>query len=184
MPGGLRVSEPEREIIVELVVIMPQPVQDSDRSEIREFITEQWQASHVCVRDKLYQPHECEGFIERREGKIVGLVTFEQQGDSILMITQNSTLPGAGIGSSLVLRVIEEARKRQARRIWLTTTNDNLKSMGFYQRMGFRLVAVHRDAVTHGRQDFKPEVPETGQNGLPIYDEIEMELILQPSIPG
>ncbi len=179
-----RGAEPEQEILIDYVVVMPEPVRDSDRDEIREFVTEQWQASHVCVRDKLYQPHECEGFIERREGKIVGLVTFQQQGDSILMITQNSTLPGAGIGSSLTLRVIEEARKRRTRRIWLTTTNDNLKSMGFYQRMGFRLVAVHRDAVTNARHAIKPEVPETGRHGLPIYDEIEMELILKPSIPG
>ena len=95
---------------------------------------------------------------------------------------QNSIEPGAGIGASLVLKIIEEARKRKIRRIWLTTTNDNLKSIGFYQRMGFRLVAVHRDAVIGGRQSLKPELPEFGVNGLPILDEIEMELILEPAL--
>ncbi len=109
-------------------------------------------------------------------------MTYEQQGDAILMITQNSIEPGAGIGASLVLKVIEEARKRKVRRIWLTTTNDNLKSIGFYQRMGFRLVAVYRDAVIGGRQSLKPELPEFGVEGLPILDEIEMELILEPAL--
>ncbi len=161
---------------------MPEPIQDSDRDAIREFIIEHWHAPHICVRDKLYYPHQAEAFIERRDGKIAALVTYEQQGDAILMITQNSIEPGAGIGASLVLKVIEEARKRKVRRIWLTTTNDNLKSIGFYQRMGFRLVAVHRDAVIGGRQSLKPELPEFGVNGLPILDEIEMELILEPAL--
>ena len=161
---------------------MPEPIQDSDRDEIREFITEHWHAPHICIRDKLYYPHQAEAFIERRDGKVSGLVTYEQQGDAILMITQNSVEPGAGIGASLVLKIIEEARKRKVRRIWLTTTNDNLKSIGFYQRMGFRLVAVHRDAVMGGRQSLKPELPEFGLNGLPILDEIEMELILEPAL--
>ncbi len=161
---------------------MPEPIQDSDRDEIREFITERWHAPHICIRDKLYYPHQAEAFIERCDGKVSALVTYEQQGDAILMITQNSIEPGAGIGASLVLKVIEEARKRKVRRIWLTTTNDNLKSMGFYQRMGFRLVAIHRDAVIGGRRSFKPELPEFGINGLPILDEIEMELILEPAL--
>ena len=161
---------------------MPEPIQDSDRGEIREFITKHWHAPHICIRDKLYYPHQAEAFIERRDGKVAGLVTYEQQGDAILMITQNSIESGAGIGASLVLKIIEEARKRKVRRIWLTTTNDNLKSIGFYQRMGFRLVAVHRDAVIGGRQSLKPELPEFGVNGLPILDEIEMELILEPSL--
>ncbi len=161
---------------------MPEPIRDSDRDMIRGFITEHWHAPHICIRDKLYYPHQAEAFIERRDGKIAALVTYEQQGDAILMITQNSTEPGAGIGASLVLKVIEEARKRKVRRIWLTTTNDNLKSIGFYQPMGFRLVAVHRDAVMGGRQSLKPELPEFGVNGLPILDEIEMELILEPAL--
>ena len=161
---------------------MPEPIQDSDRDAIRQFITEHWHAPHICIRDKLYYPHQAEAFIERRDGKIAALVTYEQQGDAILMITQNSIEPGAGIGASLVLKVIEEARKRKVRRIWLTTTNDNLKSMGFYQRMGFRLVAIHRDAVIGGRRSLKPELPEFGVNGLPILDEIEMELILEPAL--
>ena len=161
---------------------MPEPIQDSDRDAICQFITEHWHAPHICIRDKLYYPHQAEAFIERRDGKIAALVTYEQQGDAILMITQNSIEPGAGIGASLVLKVIEEARKRKVRRIWLTTTNDNLKSMGFYQRMGFRLVAVHRDVVSGGRQSLKPELPEFGVNGLPILDEIEMELILEPAL--
>ena len=143
---------------------------------------ENWYAPYVCVRDQQYRPHEAEGFIMRREGRMVGLMTYVVQDDAILVLTQNSTEPGTGIGSALVLKMIEEARRLGVGRLWLTTTNDNLKSLGFYQRMGFRMVAVYRDAVTNARKTTKPSIPETGPSGLPIRDEIELELILKPYI--
>ncbi len=156
-------------------------LRDSDRNEVQTFVQQHWHAPYVCVRDTRYYPHQDEGFVVRHHGNLVGLATFRQEGDALLMITLNSLAPGLGIGSSLVLRVIAEARRRRVRRVWLTTTNDNLKSLGFYQRMGFRLVAVYRDAVTLARRGgLKPEVPEFGLNGLPIHDEIELELLLQP----
>ena len=42
---------------------------------------------------------------------------------------------------------------------------------------GFRTVAVHSDAVSESRK-LKPEIPEIGIDGIPIRDEIEMELRL------
>jgi hypothetical protein len=49
--------------------------------------------------------------------------------------------------------------------------------MTFYQKAGFRIVAVHRDAVALARR-IKPEIPIMGENGIPIRDEIELELML------
>ncbi len=58
--------------------------------------------------------------------------------------------------------------------MWLVTTNDNLRALYFYQRRGFRIVAVHRDAVMHSRE-IKPEIPSVADNGIPILDELELE---------
>ena len=57
------------------------------------------------------------------------------------------------------------------------TTNDNTAALGFYQRRGLQQRAVHRDAVEEARR-LKPSIPETGLRGVPIQDEIELELIL------
>ena len=58
-----------------------------------------------------------------------------------------------GIGSRLLERVIEVARDAGSRRVWLTTTNDNLDALRFYQRRGFRLqslrVRCRRRGATH-----------------------------------
>jgi hypothetical protein len=59
------------------------------------------------------------------------------------------------------------------------TTNDNLGALRFYQRRGLRLVALHVGAVAESRR-LKPSIPEVGHDGIPIRDELELELELRP----
>ena len=95
------------------------------------------------------------------------------------ILTLNATLEGEGIGSSLMLNAIDRARERDCRKIWLTTTNDLLRAIGFYQRLGFRMVAINIGAVDQARK-IKPEIPRSGERGVPIHDEIVMELAIKP----
>ena len=63
------------------------------------------------------------------------------------------------------------------RRLWLITTNDNTSALRFYQRRGWDLVTVHRDAVDESRR-LKPQIPQTGDDDIPIKHELELELVL------
>jgi hypothetical protein len=78
---------------------------------------------------------------------------------------------------ALLQAVCDAARKACCNRLWLITTNDNVDALRFYQRFGFSLVALHRDAVRESRR-LKPSIPETGKDGIPIRDEIELEMQL------
>jgi GNAT superfamily N-acetyltransferase len=164
------------------IPFMSQPLTDDDRSAVKCFIERHWHDALLCIKGRVYHPHLTEGFLIRQEGDISGLVTYCSDGDDILLLTQNSLERGAGIGTSLVLKVIDVARQRGARRVWLTTSNANLDALGFYQRLGFRIVAVYRDGLDHARRSSKPSIPEFAPNGLPIHDEIELELQLKPYI--
>jgi L-amino acid N-acyltransferase YncA len=95
------------------------------------------------------------------------------------VLTLNSTLEGAGIGSSLMLNAIEGARKYGCRKIWLTTTNDRLRIIDFYQRLGFRMTAINLGVVDEARK-VKPQIPVVGERGVPIHDEVVMELAIEP----
>lgn len=59
-----------------------------------------------------------------------------------------------------------------------TPANDNTHALRFYQRRGFALVAVHRNAVDKARRELKPELPLVGIDGIPMRDEIELEMLL------
>lgn len=154
-------------------------IQNADRPEIADFVERHWHSKMVMSRGRAFYPHEEDGFIERRDGQIVGLLTYRTDADGMEILTLNALLEGKGIGSSLILDAINKARERKCDRIWLTTTNDNLRAVGFYQRMGFRLVAVNLGVVDEARR-IKPQIPELGERGVPIHDELVMELLIEP----
>ena len=56
----------------------------------------------------------------------------------------------------------------------MITTNDNISAQHFYHHLGWEQVAVHHNAMQEARK-LKPEIPEFGENGIPINDEIEFE---------
>ena len=60
-------------------------------------------------------------------------------------------------------------------RLVVVTTNDNLHALRFYQRQGFVLAALRPNALAKSRQ-IKPEIPLIGFDGIPLRDEIELEM--------
>jgi ribosomal protein S18 acetylase RimI-like enzyme len=111
------------------------------------------------------------------DGEPVGLLTYHVDGLDWEIVTIDSLEPSLGIGSELIFALRQEAKRAGARRLWLITTNDNLNALRFYQKRGFRLVAVHPDALDRSRQ-LKPNIPLVGQDGIPLRDELELELLL------
>ena len=166
---------------LQITVMGRRPIQDSDRLAIAEFIERHWHSKMVASHGEVFYPHQCDGFIEWRDNQIVGLLTFRRHEDSLELLTLNSTLEGQGIGSALMLMAIEQARETGLSNVWLTATNDNLRAIGFYQRLGFRMVAIIAGAVDEARK-IKPQIPEVGHNGIPIHDEIVLKLRIKPSL--
>ena len=154
-------------------------IRDSDREEVAEFVERHWRSKLVVSGGRAFYPHKEQGYIERADGKIVGLLTYRIDEDRLELLTLNSTLESHGIGSSLMLSAIEAARKNNCRCVRLSTTNDNLRIVGFAQRIGFRMIRVNLGAVDEARK-IKPQIPEVGERGVPIHDEIVMELRLKP----
>ena len=154
-------------------------IQDGDRDEVRRFIEQRWQGPRVMSHGREFYPHEEQGLIERRDGAIVGLLTYHIESEGMELLTLNSTLEGKGIGSALMLDAIAKARELTCERIWLTTTNDKLRAIGFYQRLGFRMAAINLGVVDEARK-IKPEIPLVGERGIEIHDEVVMELTIEP----
>jgi ribosomal protein S18 acetylase RimI-like enzyme len=120
-----------------------------------------------------------DGLVAERGGHLVGLLTHRPDGPGRIEISGLLAVePGAGVGSALVRALVAIARDAGAGEIRVTTTNDNLTALGFYQRRGFRLVELRAGAVDESRRTFKPSIPETGADGLPLRDELELGLDL------
>lgn len=161
------------------VVMACREIQDSEREEVGVFIERLWSGRTVVSKGCVYYPHKQPGLIERRNGQIAGLLTYHLHPDSMEILTLNSTEGGHGIGSALVLHAIRKAREVNLLRVWLTTTNDNLHAIGFYQRLGFRMVELNLNAVDEARK-LKASIPLVGERGIRIQDEIVMALDVEP----
>jgi hypothetical protein len=73
----------------------------------------------------------------------------------------------------LIEAAVCKARRFGCREIRLTTTNDNVDALRFYQRRGFRMAELRPGAVDESRQH-KPQIPRVGDYGIPLHDEIDL----------
>jgi len=153
------------------------PLDASDRNWIAQFIAEQWGASKIVAHGEIYYPHVLPGFVAIQDSERVGLVTYHTEGDACEIVTLDSLRSSLGIGTALVEAVKESAHQAGCKRLWLITMNDNLNALRFYQKRGFVLVAIHRNALEASRK-IKPEIPLIGNHGIPLRDEIELEMTL------
>lgn len=137
-----------------------------------------WDAEIVVAHGVIYRPAALPGFLAEAAGAPVGLLTYHIAGEACEIVTLDSLRPGCGIGTALIAAAAAVARQAGCRRLWLITTNDNVHALRFYQKRGFRLAALHRDAVAVSRA-LKPEIPLIGMDGIPIRDEIELEMAVE-----
>lgn len=167
------------------------PLKTSDRNWVAQFMDEHWSSTKIVSRGKVYYAHLLPGFVayegeepsededdeSLEEGDPIGLVTYNLENEDCEIITINSVKSELGVGAALIEAVKAAASESGIKRIWLITTNDNMHALRFYQRNGFHLVAVYPDALAESRK-LKPQIPLVGKNGIPLRDEIELEIRL------
>lgn len=162
------------------IVILP--IAQEHREFLRSEMVKHWVSPLIYSIDRPIQADELPGFvaIERdpQTGlRCVGQITLDFRGSTCEVVTLSATIEGQGIATRLMRAAVEAAAGRGCRRMLLTTSNDNLRALAFYQKRGWRLVAVHRGMIDRYRERLKA-IPEIGLNGIPLHDEIELEFDL------
>jgi GNAT superfamily N-acetyltransferase len=148
----------------------------ADRPRITEFMLRNWGSSRMAVHGRVFEVPHLSGFVAEVDGELCGHLHYLVEAASVEVVWIGTVGERQGAGSALLAACARLARDRGLERMWLVTTNDNLDALRFYQRRGFRLLAVHPDAVDDARRDLKPEIPETGSFGIPMRDELQLEL--------
>jgi GNAT superfamily N-acetyltransferase len=149
----------------------------TDASWIEHFLRERWGATTTVVHGESIDAALLPALIA---GDRVGLVTYRPVGDDAELVTINADPPGEGTGTALLEALVERLKTHGCPRLWLTTTNDNLRALRFYMRRSFRMVHVRFGAVDQARK-VKPSIPMVGEYGIPIHDEIDLCRALGPA---
>jgi ribosomal protein S18 acetylase RimI-like enzyme len=146
------------------------PLRPDEGDWVARVIEDRWGSTTVVAHGVVYVPVDLPGFVAEDEGRPVGLLTYHVEGDDCEVVTIDAFETRRGVGTAL----IEAAAGLGHRRLWLITTNDNVGAQRFYERLGFRLAAVHAGAIARSRA-LKPEIPLLADDGTPIVDELEYE---------
>lgn len=148
-----------------------------DLDWMKKFFIDEWGGDFIMSHGKTYQCEDLDGFLAQENDEKVGLITFAVKNDEMEIVSLNATKQEQGIGTELLNAVKEFGRKNNVKRIFLITTNDNLNALKFYQKREFCLSKIYPNSMEEVRK-LKPEIPEIGENEIPLRDEIELEYIL------
>ena len=153
------------------------PAYPPDRPAVDAFLAEH-NADVVARRGELVDARRHPALIVEGDGTIEGVLTWVHDGRSMEVLTLHAARQWEGAGSALLAAARRVAEASGVRRLWLITTNDNIDALRFYQRRGYRLTGVDAGAVDRSRASLKPAIPEVGTHGIPLRDELELELLL------
>lgn len=148
-----------------------------DRSAIVELLTRSWGGTAVVAHGVVFDAARLPALVAERAGVTCGLLTYDESEQGIEVVTLDAFEQHTGVGTRLIEAAADLARRHGRPRLWLATTNDNLDALRFYQRRGLRIVEVRPGAVDAARE-LKPSIPEVGEYGIPLHDELILELAL------
>ena len=151
------------------------PIETGDRPWFVGVIARQWGLPVVSVSG-VHDPSDYPGFVFDVDGRPVGAVTYAVSGDECEVVTLNSGIDGQGIGRALMTEAVRAASEADCRRLWLMTTNDNIRAIDFYQRFGMDLVRLHRNFVEEVRRHKPGGTGNPKEGDIPFRHALEFEL--------
>ncbi|MGK5739022.1 GNAT family N-acetyltransferase [Micromonospora sp. URMC 103] len=147
-----------------------------DRASVDALHDREWGGPYVIVHDTRYDLRTLPTLVAvDGAGAVTGALVHRTDATGLEVVSLVAAVPGGGVGGSLLDAATAHAREVGLPRLWLVTTNDNLRALRFYQRRGLRLVAVDAGAVDRARR-LKPGIPLVGEDGIPLHDELILEL--------
>lgn len=152
-------------------------ITDNNREAINTFIKEHWYTTIMIIRGKKIDMTDTEGFFFREKDEIIGLATYIVYDDILEITSLDSLQEKKGIGTRLTEHILREAKERGCRKVVVITTNDNINAIRFYQKRGFDMANLFRNALDISRK-LKPEIPLIGENSIPLRHEIEFEQLV------
>jgi ribosomal protein S18 acetylase RimI-like enzyme len=146
-----------------------------DHGRLKELALHFWGETEVECFEGLYDVVQLSTFVAEVEGELAGFLSYSVENERMNLVMLN-VLPeyqGRGVGRALLEAAVELARGDGLERVVVATSNDDLPALGLYQRRGFVIseVVPGRILEHHGGE-------EVGFAGIPIRDEIRLELSL------
>ena len=154
-------------------IVSVRDLEPSDLAWAEALLVEELAGRLQAVRGEVVDVLGGDALVAEMAGERVGLLCYRRGASSCELDALAATEPGAGIGTALIDALRSRVRGLPIR---VVTTNNNLRALRFYQRRAFRLAELRPGAVDEARRRLKPSIPELGDDGIPLRDELELVL--------
>jgi ribosomal protein S18 acetylase RimI-like enzyme len=112
--------------------------------------------------------------LDTRTGERIGIVLALDEPDGsveLKAVAVDESLQGNGVGTRMLLAVLDELRAGGVRRVVVGTSSSGIGQLAYYQKAGFRLARIERDFFSLDRG-----YPEgILENGIPLRDMVWMD---------
>jgi ribosomal protein S18 acetylase RimI-like enzyme len=144
---------------------------EADRAEIETICDRALGETIVDAFGKTFDVLTSVNFVAELEGHMMGLlsVAIHEGEAAIVFLSVYPEHQGTGVGSSLLKAAAAFASERGLSFLRVSTTNDDIPLLYFYQRHGF---AIYDVAVGEVADRFGSATP--GFSSIPVRDEIRM----------
>ena len=146
---------------------------EDDQTWIEDLLSSRWGSPIIVVHGERFDATALPALVV--DGRY-GLATCKIA-EVAELITLDAVTTGQGIGTALIKELSIRLKHQGIGQLWVTTTNDNIGALRFYQQRGFRIRRIRSNAVDQARH-IKPSIPLIGRHGIPIRDEIELAMDL------
>lgn len=149
---------------------------DEERPVVRALFERDFGRTHIVGFGEVMNIDEMPALVATMHGEVSGALTYRLLGDGlhIVALATDPMWQRSGVGGHLVAEAELLARRLALSRIVVTATNDNLPALYFYQRRGYRLVAVTPGTMLAHTDGVLP-----GFAGIPVRDEVRLEKRLE-----
>jgi ribosomal protein S18 acetylase RimI-like enzyme len=120
---------------------------EKERKEVLTILQSFWGDSKIVVHNDIFDALSLDGIKAVDKNRIIGICHYRITHKECEILTLASLNPRQGIGTALITEVESIAKNCGCHLICMTTTNDNLNTLGFYQKHGYQLAALYPKQV-------------------------------------
>ena len=151
-------------------------ITDKERKEIQELIKRFWGEPEQWTFDRKFKTNTLPTYVAKTKDNIAGFVCFAETDDTIILVALGvpPRYQDSGVGKALIREVENFAKKLGKKELLVSTSNDDLPALAFYQSLDFQIFEVKPNVIAkkHG------EIIK-GICGLPVRDELRMRRTLR-----
>ena len=158
---------------LDLPPVLCREAADTERQAALELFQRDFGRSNIVAFGEVMNLDAAPTIVAEMNGEVAGALAYRlvDAGLHVMALATDPMWQRSGVGGYLIAEAELLARRLHIERVIVATTNDNLPSLYFYQRRGYRITEWVPDGVArHIKTDHL-----AGFGGIPIRDEIRLE---------